>query len=137
MNKQLRRLLDLARRTGDRMIITDPEGEDAFVLMDLAQYERLIDARPAPSAQRQKTESPKDLWDAVPEAGSGAETWDLNKLSASEQHDLEAQYQAYLKEKETQKQPKAVQQVPAETKPSPGLGDDELGEDQFYLEPIE
>jgi hypothetical protein len=40
-----KRLLDLARRTGDRLIVTDPEGDGAFVVMSVDQYESLLDAQ--------------------------------------------------------------------------------------------
>ncbi len=127
MNKQLRRLLDLARRTGDRIIVTDPEGEDVFVLMGLDQYESLLVARGTFSQSTQPSSvpsHPSDIFEAMPPAGSSAETWDLGKLNPQEQTDLEAQYQAYLREKEKGKKEKAVK-------------DEEFGEEQFYLEPIE
>ena len=44
MKDQLKRILGLVRRTGDTMIVTDPNGEDVFVVMDLDQYEMLLDA---------------------------------------------------------------------------------------------
>ncbi len=42
MNTVFRRILALARRTGDRIIVTDPEGEEVFVLMGLDQYESIL-----------------------------------------------------------------------------------------------
>lgn len=39
---QWKRIFALAKKTGDRVIVTDPNGEDAFVLMNLDQYERLL-----------------------------------------------------------------------------------------------
>lgn len=50
----MRRILDLARRTGDRIIVTDPEGAEAFVLLSLDAYEALlsgktVSAPPAPA----------------------------------------------------------------------------------------
>jgi hypothetical protein len=132
MNKQLRRLLDLARRTGDRIIVTDPEGEETFVLMGLDQYESLLVARGTLSSLQhvkplQPPSHPSDIFEAMPAAGSPAETWDLGKLNPQEQTDLEAQYQAYLKEKEQKDGKEAKSQKKSE----------EFGEEQFYLEPIE
>jgi hypothetical protein len=43
MDHQLKRLLGLVRRTGDRLVVTDPDGEDAYVLMGLGAYEKLAD----------------------------------------------------------------------------------------------
>lgn len=42
MDRQLKRILDLVRRTGDRMVVTDPNGHDAYVIMGLDQYEDLL-----------------------------------------------------------------------------------------------
>ncbi|KKW32427.1 MAG: hypothetical protein UY77_C0024G0011 [Candidatus Uhrbacteria bacterium GW2011_GWA2_53_10] len=144
MNKQLRRILDLVRRTGDRMIVTDPEGEDAYVVMGLPQYEALLSGRGAVAASTPSTpkssvsSQPSDIWEALPPAGSQAETWDLGKLNPEEQMDLEAQYQAYLQEKDPKKSvdvakspsPKAETVIPKQK-------EEEFGEEQFYLEPIE
>ncbi len=44
MNNQFKRILDLVRRTGDRMVVTDPEGEQAVVIMDFDEYEAIIEA---------------------------------------------------------------------------------------------
>ena len=36
------RILDLVRRTGDKMVVTDPNGDDAYVIMDLDEYELML-----------------------------------------------------------------------------------------------
>ncbi len=46
MDKQLRRILNLVRKTGDRMVVTDTNGEDVYVVMGLEQYESLVDSCP-------------------------------------------------------------------------------------------
>ena len=38
-----KRILDLVRRTGDKLVVTDPDGEQAFVVMDLDEYEILLE----------------------------------------------------------------------------------------------
>jgi hypothetical protein len=43
MDHQLKRLLNLVRRTGDRLVVTDPNGEDTYVLMGLEAYEKIAD----------------------------------------------------------------------------------------------
>ena len=43
-SKQLRRLLNLIRETGDRLVIADDESENVFVLMNLDEYENLSGA---------------------------------------------------------------------------------------------
>ena len=43
MQNQLRKVLDLARKTGDRIIVFDHENSDnTFVVMSLSDYEKLI-----------------------------------------------------------------------------------------------
>lgn len=44
MNDQFKRILELIRRTGDRMVVTDPNGKDTYVVMDLDDYETLLEA---------------------------------------------------------------------------------------------
>jgi len=50
MDHQFKRLLNLVRRTGDRLVVTDPNGEDTYVLMGLEAYEGLAD-RLSPAEQ--------------------------------------------------------------------------------------
>jgi len=42
-NSQFERLLKLAQRTGDRLIVTDPSGKEPVVILPLAEYEGLLD----------------------------------------------------------------------------------------------
>jgi PHD/YefM family antitoxin component YafN of YafNO toxin-antitoxin module len=45
MSKQLKQVINLSKKTGDRIIVFDnSEPEDSFVLMSLNQYEKLIEA---------------------------------------------------------------------------------------------
>src|SRR3989344_7086826 len=145
MTTQLRRILDLVRRTGDRMIVTDPEGKDAYVIMGLDQYERLLGSLtssvPSPPSSPSVppiSSPPSDVWEALPPAGSQAETWDLGKLNPDEQKDLEAQYNAYLREKEVKKPVAQAKNSPAQSVPAATAKkkEEEFGEEQFYLEPI-
>jgi len=41
-NSQLQRLLNLIQRTGDRLIVADSESGEAFSVMNLSDYEKLI-----------------------------------------------------------------------------------------------
>ena len=41
----LNHLLQLAAKTGDRLIVVDPNSQQPFVLMGLPQYERLLGSR--------------------------------------------------------------------------------------------
>ncbi|MFA5421001.1 MAG: hypothetical protein WC280_03190 [Patescibacteria group bacterium] len=44
MSKQLKQVISLSKKTGDRIIVFDnSEPENSFVLMGLEQYEALID----------------------------------------------------------------------------------------------
>jgi hypothetical protein len=41
--QNFKRIFELIRRTGDRLVVTDPEGEETFVVMDIDDYEMLLD----------------------------------------------------------------------------------------------
>jgi len=171
MNKSFRRILNLIRRTGDRMVVTDPEGEDAFVVMDLDQYEALLDldselmdefmggedddwggpsteppepVGPKPSGGTAPT-PPQDIWDAMAPAGSEAETWNYENLDEQERAEFERAFHdaatarqssesAVKPAEEPKKDPEPALEAKAEETPKK---DDDFGEEQFYLEPIE
>lgn len=48
-NEQFSRLLRLAHKTGDRLIVTDPNGLEPVVILPLDEYESLVDAAMGPS----------------------------------------------------------------------------------------
>jgi hypothetical protein len=161
MDHQLKRLLNLVRRTGDRLVVTDPNGEDTYVLMGLEAYENLTDrlspndfkpfdhdgfdgprkdflddyydedenydseelaedfdpdwkipdeflVKPSVSSSPQINE--KTIWDTMPPAGDKSETWNPEKLNEEEKKIVEEKFKK---------------------------SEDEPGEEQFYLEPIE
>lgn len=170
MEKQFRRILDLVRRTGDRMIVTDPDGENVYVVMDIDTYEGLIDMEDQVfEAFDEDSSEPMDseeghfeegvglpetqtipqgntrIWDHVPSAGAKAETWDMNKLSEEELLDLEQKFAEYSnKIKETAEQGSNIPSEPVENSGIEPMADapqkedeDDFGEEQFYLEPIE
>ncbi|MCX6714528.1 MAG: hypothetical protein NTX72_01810 [Candidatus Uhrbacteria bacterium] len=169
MKDQLKRILNLVQKTGDTMIVTDPNGDDVYVVMGLDQYENLrnIDVfepeqeidelegyrqsfPQGPSAWGDMVESDEletvgdvidknpDIWSVMKPAGEEGETWDLAKLSENEAEDLEEKYKKYAQEPVASVFP----EVPAEGKteeitPKLAENEDEFGEEQFYLEPIE
>jgi len=42
MDSQMTKIIKIARKMGGRVIVTDPEGNEPFVLMDLASYEEIM-----------------------------------------------------------------------------------------------
>lgn len=146
MENHLKRVLSLVRKTGDTMIVVDRDGEESFVVMDLDQYEMLLDAQfmgedwedgmieeesPEEVVQPQsKTSSGPDIWDVMPAAGEEGETWDVDQLSQEEFTDLERQYEAFAS-RHVKEAIKETETVPTKKE------DDEYGEEQFYLEPVE
>ncbi len=167
MEKQFRRILDLIRRTGDRMIVTDSDGENVYVIMDLEAYEAIIDMEDqvfdaimeeegareetkgkthdnppvrdeSASATKENGQSEPRVWDHMAPAGSDAETWDLNKLSPDELADLERHFNDLSnKAKEIAQKDAATESKPVEQSGTKKDDEDEFGEEQFYLEPIE
>lgn len=169
MKDQLKRILNLVQKTGDTMIVTDPNGDDVYVVMGLDQYENLrnIDVfepelemdelegyrqsfPQSPSAWGDVVETDElevvgdvieknpDIWSVMKPAGEEGETWDLAKLSENEAEDLEEKYKKYAQEPIEPSFPEIVTEAKSE-EITPKLADneDEFGEEQFYLEPIE
>lgn len=150
MDNHLKRVLNLVRKTGDTMIVVDKDGQESFVVMDLDQYEMLLDAQfmgedwddgmvEEESSEEEvqpqpKTSSGPDIWDVMPAAGEEGETWDVDQLSQEEFADLEKQYEAFASGHAKE----AIEETKEETKTVPKKNeDDEYGEEQFYLEPVE
>lgn len=170
MDKQFRRILDLVRRTGDRMVVTDSDGENVYVVMDVEAYEALVEmegqvfdqlassqpaqtpdignhseiqARPSEDVQAVSAQAEPRVWDHMA-TERGQETWDISQLSPEELADLEQKFAEH-----SNKMKKAAQQEVStnvtvedsgtETGENAGQNDDEddFGEEQFYLEPIE
>mgnify|MGYP001592955711 CR=1 FL=1 len=158
MENHLKRVLSLVRKTGDTMIVVDKDGQESFVVMDLDQYEFLLDsqvdfdedlAEPLDKSIEEAgfSEEP-NIWDVMPEAGEESETWDMDALSDEEMGDLERQYKAFAT-----RHKQAKEEIEPESAPAKGINaldtnhpaqtpvssqdEDEYGEEQFYLEPVE
>lgn len=140
MSHYWKRVEELVRRTGDRVVLTDPQMEkEPLVLMSLTAYESLIDiaefveeefAAEGEEDIVQEDRAP-DIWDVMPEAGDTAQTWDLEQLSEEELSQVtevfEGGNEASVEAKEQPSEPVA-----------PEVEDSsEFSEEQFYLEPIE
>lgn len=173
MDRQFKRILDLVRRTGDRMVVTDTNGEDTYVVMGLEAYEALVDSQgmfdeggfddepwsppteeaplpeEAPPEVTLKEQAERDMrvWEAMKPAAAPGETWDLSKLTDEEKQEVEQAYRKMQADRQAAKpateppiqpvapsveSPKA--ENPAQMKSE---DDDEPGEEQFYLEPVE
>ncbi len=156
MKDQFKRILNLVRKTGDTLIVTDPNGENSYVVMDLNQYERLLDKRfesdeldesddedPLGEWTRNRpspvdtTELP-NLWDVMQPAGETGGTWNVSEMSENELKNLEEQYQAYA----AQSVAEAIEEVAAIPHKEDDVAkipqkEEDFGEEQFYLEPIE
>lgn len=73
MINQLKKALDLVRRTGDKLMVADSSGDEAYMVMDLDSYERILDqkaeARPLTEEQLiDKINRDVALWKAEQEA---------------------------------------------------------------------
>src|SRR3989339_309075 len=123
MTNQFQRIFDLIRRTGDRMVVMDPKGDQTFVIMDIDQYEMLLDL----TSHTEEKE---------------AETWDLSKTGEEEMREFEIAYQQFLREK-SEKISKKIDKEEVisvdrkNTWETTEKSDRDFGEEQFYLEPIE
>ncbi len=133
MNDAFKRILALARRTGDRLIVTDPDGVEAFALLSLDQYEELLGG---PKDEPPLPPPPPDLPPISPAAADvpTLEFHDpdpLPDVSTPPPRVQEGPVGGVFEEKPTEKPP-VSQGLP----PISGEEDD-FGEEQFYLEPVE
>lgn len=168
MKDQLKRILSLVRKTGDTMIVTDPNGEDVYVVMNLDQYESLLDTHSPISFDKddlvnfddensdnswedlksteesiKSSQREPDIWQTMKPAGETGETWDVSKMSENELQELEHQYQIFASQTvedsispiglDETSTPESEVQKPINTKEN----EENFGEEQFYLEPIE
>src|SRR3989338_5379463 len=112
MKDQLKRILNLVRKTGDTMIVTDPDGEDVYVVMGLDRYEDL----------RNETgfdeEMAEDEWNRFEEEQKRLGDWDANSDFLSKNEEPE-------------------ESVVKKITPKLAEKEEDFGEEQFYLEPIE
>lgn len=166
MIDQMKRILKLVRRTGDTMVVTDPNGEDVYVVMNLDQYENLLGLNELSSEQEESdrfneknedfswmeseisnkseisTDSAPDIWETMKPAGEVGETWDTSIMSEEELANLERQYKEFAEKSISDVISSApdsnIDQKPEEPKtPEIKANDDDFGEEQFYLEPID
>lgn len=94
---------------------------------------------PASSVPEVQT-TPSDIWEAMQPAGEPGDTWDLSKMSEVEKSDLERQFQEYQRQKDQEsatKPQKTVDSVPVVAEAADDKKDEDFGEEQFYLEPVE
>jgi hypothetical protein len=167
MDNQLKRIMNLVRKTGDRFIVSEPDGSNAYVVMDLNQYEAMVDLEagvfdqadepldlpdeffvpdsgqpmppPAPLASHAPP-APQDhpeIWDVMPPAGQPAETWDLEKMDTQEKQVLKQQYDALQNTPVPASENKSISAETSQNIPAVKPDKDDFGEEQFYLEPIE
>ncbi len=163
MKDQLKRILKLVRRTGDTMVVTDPNGEDVYVVMNLDQYENLLDVSEAasnedtfstkeenmywaepeiPTIAQISTDSTPDIWETMKPAGEDGDTWDMTTMSEQELANLELQYKEYAAKSVSEAISDANHStvdlgVEEPKKPETKANEEDFGEEQFYLEPID
>ncbi|MFA4845951.1 MAG: hypothetical protein WC654_05320 [Patescibacteria group bacterium] len=136
------------------MVVVEKDSDEGFVVMDLHQYEILHDSgfesdltsppdrRTVVRAGNLQPPTP-NIWDVMPDAKNQGETWDPDNLSEDEMVDLEKQYEQFAKRSvkeaigEIQVQPMIEPEASEHPEPPVSKKDEDFGEEQFYLEPVE
>ena len=115
-----KRILDLVRRTGDKLVVTDSDGEEAVVVMDLDEYELLLS-----EAGLFESDFDQDLVDDFDPAEIDFDPSTIDEDFMFEDspppeltNDLDAQINANLSDETDEES-------------------DDQADEQFYLEPIE
>jgi len=160
---QLDRIIKLVRRTGDRFVIMDKETEEVMVMMNLSEYEILLnDTTPVEDLEEeemldklnhdisrwreQKKPSPVDDWsqptieedEEFSEVKSEMEDNELTDISNLEPLESEPKLVPIV-----EKEPELANIPLQETPVQPVFGQEDLSdlpegeEEKFYLEPIE
>ncbi|MFH1433978.1 MAG: hypothetical protein ABIG32_03740 [Candidatus Uhrbacteria bacterium] len=118
MNDQFKRIIELVRRTGDRLVVTDPDGREPVIIMDLDEYESMLEAMGIGDSPYFDEDLP--YGNEIPPELLGVDEADLEPIDEPDPMLREAF-------------PVESAKLSEEFSPEEGAGDDE----QFYLEPIE
>lgn len=103
----LKKIINLIEKTGDRCVVVDQEGNPAFVIMSFSAYEKLVEGK-------------SDITDLTEEQL-------LEKINRDVSIWRSAQDEAKLQEFET------LEQVLKEE----NVQEEEMGEEKYYFEPVE
>ena len=122
----LQRLLNLIGKTGDRIVVTDPAGENPYVLMSLDQYEKLMSEKGSSKRELLGSESSSPMPARRP------------TLQVAEDLDPPINLSAPRKKREIplwkpSTEPKKSKKAEVATEPEK----ESDSEEQFYLEPLE
>lgn len=136
----LKRLLSLIEKTGDRLVITDPAGEQPFVLMGLDHYEKLVVGEWKPEVLKREPAPPQALpiSTTFPDNKPPKREIPLWKAPATQNGPRLAQDRPRIEEPAPPKpQPTPKPAPAANPTPKPAAPLEPEGEEQFYLEPLE
>ena len=123
MDNQLRRILQFAQTTGDKVIITDASGREPMVVMPFDMYEHLI------SVGRKNTDISGEI-----DSLEGID--DAPFVPPVPMHD-DLALEVGPKPVEKVKEPVAKKEEKAPTLAKKEEDEDVPGEEQYYLEPVE
>lgn len=162
MKDPFKRILDLVRKTGDTVIVTDPNGEDVYVVMGLDQYEAMVACEDHEDESWQEEDeesewqipdefviddpeggladepvstppsSELNIWNTMQSANQTGPTWDPAKMNEEQTADLKRHYREFAAQSSLSS-PTASDQ----TQVPPKTNEDPFSEEQFYLEPVE
>jgi hypothetical protein len=138
-----KRLLSLIEKTGDRLVITDPAGENPYVLMGLDHYEKLVVGEWKPEVMKREPAPPQTLpiSTTFPDNKPPKREIPLWKAPVQPQSGPRlAQDRPRTEEKPAPADPKPSEPLPTPL-PTPKTAQNAVqepeGEEQFYLEPLE
>lgn len=135
-NDQFSRIMRFAQRTGDRLIVTDPEGKEPVVIMALDEYEALVEGALGPGdfSMLDGEGDDDELYDADDEYGE-APTLEIVEQMAEEMPTIPVP-EPFVPVTEARPRPATVQPVSREEEKKAPEKRDDPSEEQFYLEPL-
>lgn len=149
------------------MVVVDENSDRGFVVMDLTRYEEMCSSEQVltnrgekqpqidvlPKEQVIVAEPPSglpNLWDVMAPSSEDAQTWDMGEMTPEEISEIERQYKEFAEktiqeavEEQIESQPDLIKETKdqnldvSSSEDSHKTEEEEFGEEQFYLEPIE
>ncbi len=127
VNDQFERIMRFAQRTGDRLIVTDPSGNEPVVIMGLDEYEALVEGAMGPDG---KYPMMGDIDMDDEEEDFVSEYGEAPTLEIIEEPVMESPVQPIIDIPTEPEKTVPIMQNKAPEKQA------EINEEQFYLEPL-
>lgn len=130
MDSSLKRIINLIKKTGDRFIVTETDGDLSYVILSLDEYEKLLSVEKEFKPQLIETENHKEN-QLLEKINQDIALWQSQQKKIAE--NLESFRPEEKKEKLVEEENSDLNKTKANEEEEEG----EKSEDQYYFEPLE